>query len=192
MSFDNKPSFEKNNPLTSRIEDGLDGLEKKFSQKHGLSVETLEKIKTFKLQKETQNIQNEVQGELSQLKYNFDNLEIPENQRNILNKLSQEELQSLFQEIQSTAQTDQNNKDFDEIHSHKYSHNSLFSEKRIYQACNPTKPHHHIDGIVIGCVQSTSQILTNTKELCIDTVKFPYHCYQIISWKATTNAFRDR
>jgi hypothetical protein len=27
--------------------------------------------------------------------------------------------------------------------------------------------------------------------LCIDTVKLPYHCYQIITWKASTDAFNN-
>lgn len=201
MSLDNKPSFETHDQLTSNIEVGLDSLEQKFSQKYGLSLETLEKIKSFKLEKQTNNLQDITQNKLSNLKNSVDNLDISDDEKNIIRNLSNDQLDSFIHEIDSlknssaeklsNLEKNLTGETIEEIASSNHKNDKLFTKKRIIQVCNPTKPHHHFDGIIVGATKSVVEISKTVWKICVDTVKLPWDIYKIATWKAYTNQFQD-
>lgn len=201
MSLDNKPSFEKNNQLTSNIEVGLDSLEQKFSQKYGLSLETLEKIKTFKLEKQADNLQNLTQDKLWDLKNSLDSLDISDNEKNIIKNFSNDQLDSFISEIDSLKNSSQQElskldthiawEQIETISSSKHSNNSFFTRSRLTQVANPVKPHHHFDGMIVWTVNSCVEIGKTIWNLCVDTIKLPADIYKIATAKAYTNQFKD-
>jgi hypothetical protein len=58
------------------------------------------------------------------------------------------------------------------------------SDARFARANNPSKPHHHIDWCVAWIRQTINTTVKFTWELIVDTIKFPYHVYQLSTGKA--------
>ncbi len=201
MSLDKNKSLEHNNTPTSNIEVGLDWLEQKFTEKYGLSVDTLWKLKEFKFEKQTNQLQNDTLWELQNLRWNVDNLEISQQDKETLWNFSNEKFQNLITEIQSQQLNSQEQlselqqnivwENIHEIASSNHKNDGLFTNKRLAQVCNPKKPHHHFDGIIVGTTRSIVHISKMAVNVCIDTIKLPGDIYKIASKKAYTNQFNN-
>lgn len=200
MSIDyNTSNLEKLESLDS-IESGLLGLEKNLSEKIGISLESIQELKKFKLEKKSELLNNAISWHLSNLKEHVDLLNISQEDKETLWKLSETNFQQLITELQSLRSGAQ--KEIQKLEnevlwtSNEYIASSnkkipWISQTRLAKACNPHKPHHHIDGVLTGTYNSCYNLWKNSVELCIDTIKLPYHCYQIITWKASTDAFNN-
>lgn len=201
MSLDKNTSLEQNNTPTSNIEVGLDWLEKKFTDTYWLSVETLWKLKEFKFEKQSNQLQNDTLWELKNLRWNVESLEISEQDKEIIWNFSNETFQNLIEEIQSQQFNSQEKlselqqnivwENIHEIASSNHKNDTFFNNKRLVQVCNPTKPHHHFDGIVVGTTRSFVHISKIAINLCIDTIKLPGDIYKIATKKAYTNQFNN-
>ncbi len=201
MSLDKKPSLEQNNNPTSNIEVGLDWLEQKFTEKYGLSVETFWKLKEFKFEKQATQLQNETLWELQSLRWNLNNLEISQQDKETLWNFSNEKFQSLIWEIQSQQINSQEKlsklqqnilwENIHEIASSKHKNDTFFSNKRLAQVCNPTKPHHHFDGVIVGASKSCIALAKTVGTIFIDTIKTPVDLYKIATNKAYTDQFNN-
>ncbi len=201
MSLDKNTSIEQNNNPTSNIEVGLDWLEEKFTNTFWLSLETLGKLKEFKFEKQTNQLQNDTSWELEKLRGNLENLEISQQDKETLWNFSNEKFQNLIGEIQSQQINSQEKlselqqnivwENIHEIASSNHKNDGLFTNKRLAQVCNPSKPHHHFDGIIVGTTRSIVHVSKTCVHICIDTLKLPGDIYKIATKKAYTKQFNQ-
>jgi hypothetical protein len=84
MSIDhNTSNLEKLESLDS-VESGLLGLEKNLSEKIGISLESIQELKKFKLEKKSELLNNTISSHLSNLKEHVDLLNISQEDKETL------------------------------------------------------------------------------------------------------------
>jgi len=201
MSLDKNTWLETQENPTENIEVGLYWLEKKFSEKYGISLQSLEKIKTFSFEKNTQSIQEDTETQLSKLKQIFENSDISVNDKEAIDNFSNEKLWLFISEIQELNNSSreklsmlenvisqETNK---EILSSNHSNDPLFTKSRLHNVTHPTKPHHHFDWVIVWASKSCIAIGKTVGKICIDTIKTPIDLYKIATNKAYTDQFNN-
>ena len=165
-------------------------------EKHvSISQETLISLQEFILKKEKEQLSTNIGNVLQDFKDHINNSDYKEKQE--LLDLAENDFSILYENIVWTTKehivslkNDLVWKPHEEIYSSNPEYTWL-NHDRVCRALHPEKPHHYLDAAIVGTQCSLLQISKVWLQVCKDTVKFPYDCYQIISWKATTNAFRD-
>lgn len=198
MSIDKTTRLESADFVNESPDNRISSIEQKFIDTYNISLNTLKKLKSFVTEKQSLNISNNTQDQLTYLKDFIQNSDIPEIEKSSLGNISENSFSEFAHEVFSQLESSKTELSQLDLYIHWEVNECIFStskskyisDARFIRATNPTKPHHHIDGCIVGMTQSAIGISVVTWELILDTLKTPYHIYQIAKWEATTNAFK--
>lgn len=189
----------KSNEPLNKTNENISSVEQKFIENYNISLNTLKKLKDFVAEKKSLNILSNSQDELINLKDFIQASEISDAEKISLNSISDDSFKEFANEVFIQLEISKNKLSQLDSYIHweqnkqilSTENNGYISNARFARACNPTKPHHHLDGCLAGITQSAVAISTVTWELLMDMIKTPYHTYELISWKANTDAFKE-
>jgi hypothetical protein len=155
------------------VSDSIWEIQKDLKEQYNTSQELLEKIQTL--------IKKNASIELSELKTSIEQSDLKDIDKHSFSEIPDDSLQNFMNEVLKYREYVAASLDWlsNEI-IWKPSENFISSEKptgvsdsRFARACNPTKPHHHLDGCIVGLRQSLNTWVKFTWELILDTVKLP-------------------
>ena len=189
------PERWENNENLNNTESQLSKFEKNILDKYHILSSTLRELTEFITIKKSQE-------KLVNLRDFIQNSNISESEKDSLNKVSEDSFQEFAHDVFSQLELSKNRlSQLDSyIHWEKNEHiassknNSLFiSDARYTRACNPTKPHHHVDGCIAGISHSVWVFTKETIGLLIDTGKaFTIDGYRVLTDDDySTNAFKN-
>ena len=182
--FQKSPEHNNENNENINISDSLSRLEKEFSEQYKVSLEWLKFLQELFKKKSTL--------EIWELKFDIELSSLNEIDKGYLSKIPDQLLENfitevcIYKETVSAEIKKLNNDIIWEQHSDFISSQKplWISDARFARANNPSKPHHHIDWCVVWIRQTVNTTAKFTWELIVDTIKFPYHVWQLWTWKA--------
>jgi len=170
---------------TINISDALSQLEKKFTEKYKISLEGLQFLQELLTKKSSL--------ELTELKSDIESSHLNDLDKKNLSQIPDYSIENFIKEVLSYRKWVSHS--LDNLNNEvvwKESHDFISSQKpkwisnaRFARACNPIKPHHHIDGCIVWMIQTLNTWVKVTWELILDLAKWlTIHPYQLLRWKA--------
>lgn len=171
--------------ISSKINNIWEKSAENIEKKIKLSYEWLKELITFITQKENEKIKVSLEETLAGINFS-------ETDKKELNTLKEIDFQSLKEWIVSNNSIAENIKETYTYTLDKHVQD-IFSDSRRNNAIHNTSNNlsHHIDGCIVWATQSIVVLWKITIEIVTDTLKFPYHCGLLLSWKAKTDAFEN-
>lgn len=170
--FETSSDYNKN-PEKNHIPDSLWDFKKDLESQYNTSPELLEKVQNL--------IKQNTSIELADLKSSIEQSDLNDIDKHNFSEIPDDSLQNFMNEVLKyreyvASSLDWLNNEIIWVASENFISSekpSGISDARFARACNPSKPHHHLDGCIVGLRQSINTWVKFTWELVIDTMKLP-------------------
>lgn len=176
-----------------KLSDAFNTLELKFAETYKISINTIKELSNFIHEKKYSNILDSSQEHLRKLQDFIDSSHISEQEKQVLANIPNDSFADfaeqvfLLREVISKQKNELKEsivwweqEDFISCQMPLW-----ISNARYIRACNPTKPHHHLDSCIVWIYQLWYSSVKIAWSLCIDLWKAcTIHPYQLLKWEA--------
>ena len=176
-----------------KLSDAFNTLELKFAETYNISLNTIQELSKFIHEKKYWNILDSSQEHLRKLQDFIDSSQLSEQEKNVLSNIPNDSFSDFAEQVfllreEISKQKNELKESIVWWEQEDFISCKMplgISKARYIRACNPTKPHHHLDSCIVWIYQLSYSTVKLAWSLCIDLWKAcTTDAYDLITWKS--------